>query len=93
MTGMGAEVTRVVTNLTVGPDALQRLAIYIGGEEPAHKKLWPTMGGKAPQKELFWAAPLKKPQKYQQGMVALCKIHQFQKSTELLTHKRPFSMK
>ena len=63
----------------------------LGREEPAHKKLWPTMEGKAPWKEFLWAAPIKKPWKYQQGMVALCKICLFQKSMELLICKRPFS--
>ena len=48
-----------------------------GGEEPAHKKLQPTMGGKAPQMEFLWAAPLKKSWKYQLGTVALHEIHQF----------------
>ena len=60
-------------------------------EEPAHKKLQPTMGGKAAQKEFLWVAPLKKPQRYWMGTVALHKIHQFQRSTELLIWKRPFS--
>ena len=63
----------------------------LGGEKPAHKKLWPTVGGKAPQKEFLWAALLKKLQKYQLGTVAVCKICQFQNSTELLIQKLPFS--
>ena len=49
------------------------------------------MGGKAPWKEFLWAALLKKSQKYQPGTGALCNICQFQKSTELLICKRPFS--
>ena len=32
-----------------------------GGEELAHKKLHPTMGGKAPQKEFLQAGKVKKP--------------------------------
>ena len=61
------------------------------GEEPAQKKLWPTVGGKAPIKEFLKAGMLKRPQKYQLGIVALHKIHWFQKSTELLICKLPFS--
>ena len=57
----------------------------LGGEEPAHK------GGKSHWKEFLWAAPLKKPQMYQPGTVALSKIHWFQKSVVLLICKRPFS--
>ena len=44
----------------------------LGGEEPDHKKLQLTVGGKAPQKEFLQAEPLKKPQTYWPGMVALC---------------------
>ena len=62
-----------------------------GREGPAHKKLQPTMGGKAPQKEFLWAGQVKKPRRYWPGTVALCKIRQFQKSTELLIWKLPFS--
>ena len=60
------------------------------GEEPARKKLHPTVGGKASRKEFLTAGKLKKPQRYQPGIMALHKIHQFQKSMELLIHKRPF---
>ena len=31
-----------------------------GGEEPARKKLWPTVGGKAPRKEFLKAGKVKK---------------------------------
>ena len=55
-----------------------------GGEELACKKLCPTMGGKAPWKEFLQASKVKKPKKYQPGIVALCEIQLFQKSTELL---------
>ena len=61
------------------------------GEEPAQKKLWPTMGGKAPRKEFQKAGLLKRPWKYCLGIVALCEICQFQKSTELLIYKPSFS--
>ena len=66
-----------------GPSAL--------GEEPAKRKLCPTMGGKAPWKEFLKAGHVKKPRKYQPGTVALQEIRQFQKSTELLIRKLPFS--
>ena len=53
-------------------------------EEPARRKLWLTVGGKAPQKEFLQAGKVKKTRKYQPGTVALWEIWQFQKSTELL---------
>ena len=61
------------------------------GEESARRKLQPTVGGKAPWKEFLKAGKVKKPQRYQPGTVALCKIYHFQKSTDLLMHKLPFS--
>ena len=66
-----------------GPSAL--------GEEPAKRKLCPTMGGKAPQKEFLKAGHVKNPRKYWPGTVALREIQWFQKSTELLIWKLPFS--
>ena len=66
-----------------GPSAL--------GEEPAQRKLHPTVGGKAPWKEFLKAGQVKKPRKYRPGTVALHKIQQYQKSTELLIRKLPFS--
>ena len=66
-----------------GPSAL--------GEEPVKRKLCPTMGGKAPQKEFRKAQKVKKPRRYQPGTVALWEIQRFQKSTELLIRKLPFS--
>ena len=62
-----------------------------GGDEPAHKKLQPTVGGKAPQKEFLQAGQVKKPRRYQPETVALHEIRQLQKSTELLIQKLPFS--
>ena len=62
-----------------------------GGEKPARKKLQLTVGGKAPQKEYLKARKVKKPQRYWPGTVAFCEICQFQKSTELLICKLPFS--
>ena len=35
MTGMGGEVTRVITNLTVGPDGCGGQAIYVRWGEPS----------------------------------------------------------
>ena len=61
------------------------------GEEPAKRKLHPTVGGKAPWKEFLKAGKVKKPRKYWPGTVALWEIWQFQKSTELLIWKLPFS--
>ena len=61
------------------------------GEEPAQRKLCPTIGGKAPQKEFLKAGKVKKTRKYQPGTVALHEIRWYQKSTELLIQKLPFS--
>ena len=41
------------------------------GEEPAKRKLHPTMGGKAPWKEFLKAGHVKKTRKYWPGTVAL----------------------
>ena len=61
------------------------------GEDPVQKKLWTTVGGKAPRKEFLKAGLLKRFWKYWPGIVALSEICQFQKSTELFIHKYPFS--
>ena len=61
------------------------------GEEPGQRKLCPTIRGKAPQKEFLKAGKVKKTRKYQPGTVALCEIWWYQKSTELLIQKLPFS--
>ena len=61
------------------------------GEEPAQRKLYHTIGGKAPWKEFLKAGKVKKTRKYQPGTVALREIWQYQKSTELLIRKLPFS--
>ena len=61
------------------------------GEEPVRRKLQPTVGGKAPQKEFLQAGKVKKTRKYWSGTVALQEIWWFQKSTELLIRKLPFS--
>ena len=63
----------------------------LGGEELVRRKLWPTVGGKAPWKEFLQAGKVKKTRKYQPGMVALWEIQWFQKGTELLIRKLPFS--
>ena len=80
-----ASLTRQLAEMAakVGP-------LTSAGEEPAQKKLQLIMGGKAPKKEFLKAGQLKKPQRYQPGIVALCEIHQFQKSTEILICKFPF---
>ena len=59
-------------------------------EEPARRKLQPTVGGKAPQKEFLKAGKVNRPWKYWLGTMALCEICQFQKSTELRIQKMPF---
>ena len=55
-----------------------------GGEEPARRKLRPTVGGKAPWKEFLQAGMVKKTRQKQPGTVGLWEIWWFQKSTELL---------
>ena len=61
----------------------------LGGACP--KETHPTNGGKAPQKEFWKAGKVKKTRKYWPGTVALHKIRQYHKSTELLIQKLPFS--
>ena len=73
------------------PRWLQRPGPSALGEEPAQRKLCPTIGGKAPWKEFLKAGKVKKTRKYWPGTVALRKIWQYQKSTELLIRKLPFS--
>ena len=70
---------------------LQRPGHLLWGEEPVRRKLCPTVGGKAPWKEFLMAGKVKKPRKYWPGTVALWEIWWFQKSTELLIRKLPFS--
>ena len=71
--------------------AVEARPSMLGGKEPARRKLLHTVGGKAPQKEFLKADKVKKMQKYCLDTVALCKIWQFQKTTELLIWKLPFS--
>ena len=61
-----------------------------GKEEPVKRKLQPTVGGKAPQKEFLQAGKVKKTRKYWPSTVVLQEIWQFLKSTELLIRKLPF---
>ena len=74
---------------------LVQMAVEAGpsasGEEPARRKLRPTVGGKAPQKEFLKAGKVKKTRKYRPGTVALREIRRYQKSTELLIRKLLFS--
>ena len=60
------------------------------GSESANR-IRPTVGGKAPHKEFLKKGHMKKSQKYWPGIVALHKIYQYQKNTELLIHKHPFT--
>ena len=49
---------------------LAQMAVEAGpsvlGEEPVKRKFFPTVGGKAPQKEFLKAGKVKKTRKYQQ---------------------------
>ena len=76
------------------PWQLAQMATEVGpscstGEEPAQRKLWLTVGGKAHRKEFLKTSVLKRPQKYWPGIVALHEMCQFQKSTEFLICKCP----
>ena len=71
--------------------AVEARPSMLGGEEPARRKIQPTMGGKAPQEEFLKAGKVKKPQRYHPGTVALHKTCWVQKSTDLLICKLPFS--
>ena len=82
----GSSPTRQLAQMATEVKALMSV-----GEKPVQKKLWLTMGGKAPRKEFLKTGLLKRPWKYWPGIVALCEICQFQKSTELLICKCPFS--
>ena len=64
-------------------------------KQTAHK----STGGKAPRKHLATKAArksapavggVKKPHRYRPGTVALCEIHRYQKSTDLLIRRLPF---
>ena len=83
----GLEMARVFTYQTISLDGAR------GGtgtnsirREMGHRR--PTTSGKAPNKE-FLKDGLDRPQRYWLGMVALCKICQYQRSTKLLIHKWP----
>ena len=72
-----------------------------GGKAPRGTlKPQQTTGGKAPRKQFATKAPrkstpatgeVKKPHRWRLGMVALCEIHCFQKSTDLLIAMLPFA--
>ena len=61
------------------------------GEESPRRKLHPTVGGKALRKEFRKGGKEKKTRRYWPGTVALREIWRYQKSTELLIRKLPFS--
>ena len=88
--GVGRSPSSLPTQQLVQMAAEARPSM-LGKEEPVRRKLQPTMGGKAPQKEFLWAGKVKKTRKYWPGTVALREIWQFQKSPELLIQKLPFS--
>ena len=87
------KVTVIIGNLTVGPDGCGGQAIYIGSggasqEEAMTNQPWEA---KLLQKEFLQVGKVKKTRKYWPGTDALWEIPQFQKSTELLIQKLPFS--
>ena len=89
--GREEEVTRVITDPTVGTDGCRGQDIYVGqgGASQEESSDWPWEA--RPQKEFLQDGKVKKPQRYWPGTVTLYKIHQFLKSTDLLVCKLPFS--
>ena len=74
---------------------------YTTYEKQHHKKCVSTdIGGKQPRKKILTKAArkvnpnlpagIKKPHRFRPGTVALCEIHCYQKSTELLIRRLPF---
>ena len=62
----------------------------MGRSKPKRNSGWPWEA-RPSEREFLKAGLLKRLQKYQSGIVALCEICLFQESTELLIHKHPFS--
>ena len=90
MAGGCGKVPIIITNPTVVPDSCGGWAICFGGG--ASQEEAPTYCGRqSPWKEFLQAGKVKKTRKYQPGTVALWEIRWFQKSTELLIRKLPFS--
>ena len=74
----------------IWPDGCRGQAICFSGGASLEEA--PTyLGRQSPQKEFLQAGKVKKTRKYQPGTVALWEIQWFQKSTELLIRKLPFS--
>ena len=69
-------------------------------EQHCKKHVGTDIGGKQPRKKLLTKAArkvnpnlpagIKKPHRFRPGTVALCEIHHYQKSTELLIRRLPF---
>ena len=64
-------------------------SLVTAGAEPA-SRIRPKVGGRAPHKEFLKRGLMKRPQKYQLGMVTLHEICWYQMSTELLIGKCSF---
>ena len=73
------------------PRWLQRLGHLPQGRSLHEGNSTLLLGARPPWKEFLKAGKVKKTRKYWPGTVALCKIRQYQKSTELLIRKLPFS--
>ena len=88
MAGGGGAITIVIANPTVGPDGCGGQAICLRGGA-CLKEALPYHWGQGPTEGV--PGKVKKTRKYRPGTVALRKIWQYQKSTELLIQKLPFS--
>ena len=87
----GRAITRIIPNQTAGTDGSEGRTLRASRGGAIQKEAPPDGGGKTPHKEFLKAGLLKRPQKYQPEIVALCEICWFKKSTELLICKHPFS--
>ena len=91
MAGGGGTITVIIANPTVGPDGCRGWAICLrGGACP--KEALPYHWGQGPTERVPEGRAGKEAQEVPRpGTVALCEIWQYQKSTELLIRKLPFS--
>ena len=88
MAGGCGKIPIIIANPTVGPGGCRGWVICFGGGASLEDLLWEA---KPPGRNFSRLEKSKKTRKYQPGTVALWEIWQFQKSTELLIRKLPFS--
>ena len=91
VTGTGGEVTGVNSKLTVGPDGCRGWAIYVRRGRASLQEAPAYHGRQGPLEGILAGCTNEEAPKSWPGTAALCEIHQFPKSTELLIWKLPFS--